>query len=744
MSFVLKQENCHLKVFSILGDDVLVVDEFYADETLNAPFEFTCLVHAMDSNLDMTSLLGTSISIEITTHKAPRYFSGIIGKAEHIRTIIQSTSPKKEIAFYQIKIYPKFWLLNFSKDYKIYQNKTPIDIISEIFREKKITDFRIDAQSCGKKLREYCVQYGESYFDFASRLMEEEGIFYYFTHEKNIHTMVLCDANAQAKALEPEEIPYTLKASQISPYNVLNELRVHASVSPKGAKIVDFDYEKPSTSLSNTADDAVGQGDIIYDYPGFFKDVSDGDTIARQLKNAHIWQKSGVSGKSTVLDFSPCINFKIKDHPRKDINKKHIVYKVKHRIFNQKLTVTNRSSDNGEFNTVYENDFFAFSHDLEFKPEKVHEKQKIICAQTAIVTGPPGEEIYTDKFGRIKVKFHWDTSDIKDDKSSCWIRVSQNWSGTQWGGLVIPRIGMEVVVSYLDGDPDRPLVIGCVYNGDKLPPYAASNPTRSTFKTESSKGGGGFNELRFEDKKDAEEIYFHAQKDFNTEIIESRTETIDKKNDTLTLKMGSKFVNLNGEGTKYHDTITDGDRILDITKGNQNINIKQGDQKIHITQGNQDIQIDSGDQKITIKKGNSATKITSGDATITLSSGNMTIKITGNTTIKSTGMMSFESMGPMMLKSQAGITMQSAAAINMTAGAAASLTAGAIINMTANAAFNVTANAGVNIQSNGVARLASQGMTTVEGAMIMVTGKAMATLQGAAMANVVGALVKIN
>lgn len=737
MAFILSQKNTDIKIHTSLGPDTLIVDEFYGEEVLNAPYEFTSLVHAKDANIDFDTLLGKTVSIEMKGEKKPRFFSGIVGKIEHIKTLqIEKT---KVLAFYSLKIYPKFWLLKFSKDHRIFQKKSALDIIKEILGEKKVTEFKDETQKSGKTVRDFCVQYGESYFDFVCRLMEEEGIFYYFSHENGKHTLILVDGNGAAKPITPEKIPYKTSATHINHFNMIHELRAHQQITPIGARVVDFNYEKPSTPLKNLKEDK-GDGDTIYDYPGLFDAVGDGDKIAQRRQESHLWGKSGVTGQSTVLDFAPFKVFTITDSPRKKANEKFIIYSVKHKIFNQRVS---RNDDEDGDELVYENTFSGFSNTTPFQPQMIHEKQRIHCSQTAIVTGPPGEEIFTDKYGRVKIKFHWDVKGKKDDKSSCWVRVAQNWAGSGWGGLVTPRVGMEVVVSFLDGDPDRPLIIGCVYNADKMPPYVGSKPTQSTFKTESSKGGGGFNELRFEDKKGSEEIYFHAEKDFNTDIINSRTETIEKKDDTLTLEKGSKYVNIDGMGTKYKDTIKQGDRILEI---------KQGNRKIDIAQGNHDINIATGMQKLTITKGDSMTTITSGNAMVTLGQGNMIINVSGNTMIKSTGMMNFESAGPMMFKSAAAIAIQSGAATSVSAGAAVSVSAAAAVSvvsnaaiaLTANGAFNVKANAAVNIESMAMARFASQGMTMVEGAMTTVQGKAMATLQGTGMANVMGALVKIN
>jgi type VI secretion system secreted protein VgrG len=309
--------------------------------------------------------------------------------------------------------------------------------------------------------------------------------------------------------------------------------------------------------------------------------------------------------------------FTLKDHPRADWNKKFNLYRVRHLI----------RQDAGEGEELYESEFVAFPNTVPFRAPRVTLKPLIYSTQTAIVTTKSGEEIWCDEYGSIKVHFHWDQRGTKDEKSSCWIRVAQLWAGNKWGGVFTPRIGMEVVVTFLDGDPDRPLITGCVYNGKNANPYAKSEPTKSTIKSDTTKGGGGFNEFRYEDKKGSEQIFLHAQKDWDSEVEHSRTLLIKTGNDTTMINDGKRDVTLKGSKGGGNDTLT----------------LKNGDQTINIT----------GNRSATISK-NDTLKIT----------GNLDIQVTGNINIKSSANITMETTGNLtlkgavvLIKAQAGATM---------------------------------------------------------------------------------------
>jgi len=426
----------------------------------------------------------------------------------------------------------------------------------------------------------------------------------------------------------------------------------------------------------------------------------------------------------------------MKEHPRKSLNDEYVVYRVRHKIAQTQL-----KNDSGEaaYDRTYENNFWAYPSKEKCKPELTQNKPRIHSLQTATVTGPEGEEIYSDKYGRVKVKFHWDSRGEEDDKSSCWIRVAQNWAGSSWGGLVLPRVGMEVVVSFMDGDPDRPLIMGCVYNGDNMPPYEATENTKSTFMTNSSKDGAGYNELCFEDKKDSEKIYMHAQKDMNVVIENERTEEIVEGDDTLTITAGSKTISLDGKGTSYLVEIKDGDKDLEIKKGNHTITLSKGDLTIDVT-GKIDIKATDNITIESMKKvmitGKTGVDIKS-DANITNkaknieSTADMEIKDKAKN-IESTAEAKFKNVGKMFdieakanLKIKAakmdstvdGPVMNKAAAITTTVDGAVTNKAG-VMTSNIDGAFTVKG-AVATIGAQGAVSVIAQGVATVKGASVV-------------------------
>ena len=363
---------------------------------------------------------------------------------------------------------------------------------------------------------------------------------------------------------------------------------------------------------------------------------------------------------------------------------------------------------------LYENKFVAFPNSIPFRANEPIPKPKIYGNQTAIVTVKEGEEIWCDDARRIKVKFHWDRAQEKDENSSCWIRVAQIWSGSTWGGLFTPRKDMEVVVTFLDGDPDRPLIVGCVYNGDNKPPYDNNDATKNGIKSRSSKEDEGFNELRFEDKKGEEEVYIHAQKDMNEYIIHSQT---------TTLQTGSRTVKILAEKDDDGDDtleMTRGTKLIHITEGDFNTNLDKGNQSTTLTQGDQTTTLSQGNREITLSQGNQTVTLSSGHYTLTLSSGNLTIDITGSVTVKSTQDMAFESStGKMSFKALSGFDFSTSAGD---------------FNVSHCLNFKAKADIAAEVQSSVTAKLQS--------AIVQIKADALADINGGAIVKA-GPMVKI-
>jgi type VI secretion system secreted protein VgrG len=373
----------------------------------------------------------------------------------------------------------------------------------------------------------------------------------------------------------------------------------------------DYNFETPNTDLKVESKSKTPKF-RIYEYPGGFLKKDAGEKRADLRLDALEQPQKVIRGDGFVRAFVAGHKFELKDHYRADVNQTYVLQAVSH-------AATQES---------YTNSFTAFPADTPFRPPRHTAKPRIAGTQTAIVVGKAGEEIWTDKYGRVKVQFHWDQLGKNDENSSCWIRVDYGWAGKKWGGIFLPRIGQEVIVSYLEGDPDCPLITGAVYNSEQVVPYTLPDEqTKSTVKTNSSKGGGGFNEIRFEDKKDSEEIYFHAQKDQNIVVENDRTKKV-----------------LNKETNEI--------------KSDRSTTIQEGNDTYVVSKGNRTFKVDTGNETYDVK-GKRDLTIT-GDETHT-NNANFTHTVTGSYSLKVTGNLTIEATGSVTIKGTAGVNIESPA-----------------------------------------------------------------------------------
>ncbi len=694
----------------------LVLQEFHGIETISEPFEYTALMISDDPTIDFSDMVGKTVTISIDCHdkrsssskeevtpqdlEEPssqtadptiRYFNGVIGEFTQLHTAHKGDD---NVTYYEAKIYPLFWMLKFTQDCRIFQNQSAVDIIKQILRENGVIDIEDKTKRCGRTPREYCVQYNENSFDFVSRLLEEEGIFYYFKHEHGQHTLILAEAPSDHEDCPGAKTADFEKAvAGVDYFNKLITCKVLERVVPKSHALVDYNFTTASTKLSSLSN-GTGLGGKVYAYPGLFdhEDLPKQgklETISTIRIQADELPSKSIDATSTIPFFAPGFKFQMKGHTRKDVNKLYVLHTVIHEA--------NITGGLGLHDNHYRNQFTAFPFSIPYKSRLKTPKPKIHSTQTARVTGPKNEEIWTDQYGRIKVRFHWDiqskgtevgkgiqgdedqqdtqpeTQDSQGDNakdeqdSSCWVRVAEGWAGNNWGILFTPRVGMEVVVTFLEGNPDRPLVIGTVYNSNNMPPYLPEQPTKSTIKSRSTKKGpDGFNELRFEDLKGSEEVFFHSQKDLtirvnetvndwikkgsywwwidrgNREVVlagedDSVTKTTPKGqdlpagkgDDNLTLLKGSRTMQLKGENdANYNVLINHGDRYLEIEEGSNLELLNKGDYFIQQKEGNSDHLIEKGDATLTLEKGNHHTRLTEGNKTVDIAKGDNSIVIT--------------------------------------------------------------------------------------------------------------------
>jgi type VI secretion system secreted protein VgrG len=740
-----------MSITTKLGADKIILNHFKGEEKLNGLYEFDLELYipydidTKNYDLDFTKLIETEATITLTLGKKIRYFHGLITQLMQGPTIASGKEKGQrthERTYFYAKLRPTTWLMQLTENCEIHQKKSAMDIIKELLGKHKIVFKDLTAKR-GKEIREYCVQYNESDFSFISRLMENEGIYYFFKHEKGKHTIYLADGG------KPWEKHSDTDLATVSVYNAqhptpvqfsLYDIRLSRQIVPSSFTYNDYDFEKPTTKLKAESK-GEGKGRDFYHYPGKYIVQKNGVALTDMRLEALEHPSDAVYSKSDIPNLEIGHSFKLDNALRKDLNKKEfVIFSIHH---DAQIQASPEENDEGEKlvetqydgEVVYENNICFFSKDLPYRPPLKTPWPKIHSTQTATVSGKAKEEIWTDKYGRVQVKFHWDLSTTKDDKVSCFVRVAQAWTGKQWGILFTPRVGQEVVVSFLNGNPDEPLITGCVYNGTNLPPYLPAEKTKSTIKTNTSPDGGGFNELRFEDKKDAEEVFVHAQKDYNTTVLNGeRTVTIEGEkdcgHDKLTIRKGDRTF-LIEEGNQT-DTLKKGNRTTTLEKGNDTETLKDGNQTITLEKGNQTITLKKGDQTVDIK-GNQTIKM-SGNQTMTID-GNRQTTIKGNDTTKVTGNMTMDVTGNITAKSKGKVTIDAMGDITIkTAAGTIKISASGQIDIKGPTGVGIDGAAKVDVKTTGMLTVKSSGMGTIQATMLTVKGDAMATFEGGAMA----------
>jgi type VI secretion system secreted protein VgrG len=539
-----------ISIHTVLGKDVLLLQSFHGQEGISRLFSFEMAMHSENRSIAFDSIIGKKATIKMVLPKGEeRYFNGIVASFSQGGTSSVFTS-------YHATLVPWFWLMTRMSDCRIFQNKTVPDIIQQLFQEHGFSDFKNKLR--GKfEQREYCVQYRETTFNFISRLMQEEGIFYFFEHEADKHSLVLANSPSEFKPCPFQPAArYESEANAGWTEEVVTEWSVGQEVRPGHYTLTDFNFEKPSLDLTADVTGKDQRKYEIYDYPGEYETRDEGEKLAGIRMEEEETPRIVAAGASTCRAFTSGYKFDLKEHYRRDLNKAYALMSIHHACD----AGANYESTDGGGRFEYSNHFQCVPADTKFRPPRTAPVPVVHGTQTAMVVGPAGEEIYVDKYGRVKVQFHWDREGKYNEKSSCWIRVSQNWAGKRWGAMFIPRIGQEVIVDFIEGDPDRPIITGRVYNGNSMPPYALpDHKTKSAIKSYSSKGGGGFNELRFEDSKGQEQIFIHAEKNQDIRIKKDLMEWVGKdshlivKHDYAEKVEGDKHQHVRGDQNEKVD-----------------------------------------------------------------------------------------------------------------------------------------------------------------------------------------------
>ena len=491
-------------------------------EAISSLFEFDVTFHSLQTSLSAKAMLGKDVTLKIETEDngAPRILNGIC-------TRFASSGREGEYILFSAKLRPWLWLASRRSDCKIFQEMTVPEIITEVLGKyghpmtKKLTGTY--------RTWDYCVQYQETDLNFVMRLMEHEGIYFHFEHSVGTHTLILCDNISSHSALPGRSsIKYLgLDASTVADEEHFNSWLVREEVNSGEYITDDYDFENPSSELETKRKKPLGHSHDSWErymWPGGYVKLGDGENYAGVRLETLEAEHERTQGHCTVRTMAPGYLFSLQRCPRTDQNREYIAVAVSY-FFRDNPRRTAGGGGAGDSDWGFT--VTAQPSSMPYRPQPVTPKPLTHGPQTAVVVGPKGEEIYTDKYGRVKVQFHWDRYGTHDEKSSCWIRVSHPWAGTKWGFIHIPRIGQEVIVDFIGGDPDYPMITGRVYNAEQMPPYALpDNKTASGIKSRSTKGGGptDFNEIRMEDLKGKEQLYIHAQRNLDTvvEADESR------------------------------------------------------------------------------------------------------------------------------------------------------------------------------------------------------------------------------
>ena len=632
------QVNRILSVSTTLGADVLLLQGMSATERLSAPFEYELALVSERIDLRADDLLGTRATVSLLLEDGGhRFFDGYISRFSYVG--FDGTFGQ-----YRATLVPWLWFLSRTANCRIFQDQPVPDIVTGIFRDRGFTDFE-ERLSGTYRQWTYCVQYRESDLNFVSRLLEHEGIYYFHEHTDGKHILVLADSYSAHQPFPGyAQVPFYLPgATALRDHERLDHWTLASEVSPGAFAHNSYDFTAPAKRLlariSAPKGHALAESEV-FDYQGDYIESGDGDSYARiRLEEAQAGHEVvQAAGNARGLGCGGL--FSLADHPRADQNREHLIVSANYTLRSDEFS----SAGAGAQTPVFTCSLSAIDAHVPYRPPREARKPFVQGPQTAVVVGKSGEEIWPDKYGRVKVQFHWDRLGQRDETSSCWVRVSQPWAGKNWGAMSIPRLGQEVVVSFLEGDPDQPLITGRVYNGDQMPPWdLPANMTQSGVLTRSTKGGGiaNANAIRFEDKKGQEELWIHAEKDQNIEVEHDeahwvghdRKKTIDHdetthvKHDRTETVDNNETITIHGNRTETVDkneTITIHQNRTETVDKEETITIHGG--RTETVDKNESISINGGrtetvskDESITINGGR--TENVSKDESITIGGG---------------------------------------------------------------------------------------------------------------------------
>ncbi|TMM54134.1 type VI secretion system Vgr family protein [Sulfitobacter sabulilitoris] len=619
-----------------------------------------------DKKLDLGSVVGTNAGFSYTgANGAVQRFWGTCISAE-TKGVVDAEGR------YVAELRPWLWFLTRARNNRIYQQKTTTDIIKDILGDYGFSGDLEIKHSKSDVARAYCTQYRETDFDFIKRLLEDEGFYFYFAYSDGKAKMILADQVDTHDAKSAfDTIPY-LPAEGGGHIEKIDSWGATERAVTGCVTLRDYDFENPSAEL--TVNSTVKSGAHthneyeVYSYPGGYTSAGHGESKAAALIEAEAAAHQTWTATGNVLHLTPGRIFELTDHPRhtKPQDSSFMVTRIRQFLRIETLEgkpvnsvlepLFGAGMAEGETTAV---SFEAVLKSKPFRMPALTPRPQIAGIQTAMVTGKAGEDIWVDKYGRIKVQFHWDRAGKKDERTTCWVRTMMPWTGKGWGMVSWPRIGQEVVIQFEEGDPDRPLCVGMLYNADTMPPYELpANATRSGIKTESSKGGGGYNELMFEDKKGSELVRFGAEKDYVQTVQNAAHVRVGygQQADTKAAEAQDERSMMLEVENHLDEIVEKGNHSFEVKTGKQDIKIKTD--KTEVIEGKSTLTVTDNVTE-TIKQGNVTRTVSQGNQTVTVKAGNYSVKASaGKITMEAAQSITLKVGGNSIVIDQKGVTIK--------------------------------------------------------------------------------------
>ena len=675
------QDNRAFKATTPLGPNVLVPVSMTGTEGVSRPFLFTVDFVSTDSGISASTLLGKGMTLQLELGSGEyRNIHGLVRR-------FASVGADRYVSKYRAEVVPGLWFLTLSNDCRTFEKMTALEIIAKVCTDAGLSDHKQRVASAPPKLP-YVVQYRESNFAFVSRMLESAGLYYTFEHEEGKHTLVFSDSQAgsvPAASVDRAVVDSRFVGDQAQAetvFRVTREFAVHA----KSISLADHDLLRADSigSATSTSTDVRGER---FDFLGDFG-PNRSAAEAKLLIEVEEAERDIVRGESTCAFFESGTRVKLCEEPFSAAGEEFHLLEVRHKVETGDVHAA------AGLESKYRNSFVGIPVATRYRPPRGTPRPSVRGTQTAKIVGSgDAGNIDVDADGCVLVQFPWDRGAGKDGKSAHRVHVASVWSGTAWGFVQIPRVGQEVLVEYLEGDPERPLITGRVFNTTHKPPYALpGDKTQSGWKSRTLDGGSdNFNELRFDDKKGSEHVYLQAEKDLNSVV--KNDETRDVRHDRTTT-------------IKNHDTRTvkEGNDTHTISKGNQSVTVSEGDQTNTVSKGKQTVTVKS-DQSLTVNDGNRTATIEKGNDTLEVKMGNIGIKAAmGKITVEAMQKIELKVGGNSIVIDMTGITMKG---------------------------MNVKSEAKIAAEMKGLmTKVEGQGMVEVKAPMTQVKGDGLLILKG--------------